>query len=106
MISYKLFQKNKHDFETERAIRYLAILVDLDVAPRKEERSRSAIKYSVVYYAVTFKKNNQVYLSFFLFFLNVDVCDADMNRAGCGPSMMCSLESCLSAGGVTIYWRV
>lgn len=25
--------------------------------------------------------------------------------AGCGPSMMCSLESCLSAG-VTIYWRM
>lgn len=27
------YSKNKHDFETERAIRYLAILVDLDVAP-------------------------------------------------------------------------
>lgn len=29
----------------------------------------------------------------------------NMNRAGCGPSMMCSLESCLSAG-VTAYWQM
>lgn len=72
------------------------------VGAREKKSSRTAIKYSVVYYAVTFKKNNQVYL-FFSFFLNVDVCDAEEYES-C-RTIMCSLESCLSAG-VTIYWQM